>query len=433
MSNPFDLNIENYNKKELEEIFGLDADYDSNIIANKSKNLIENIFQDRNIENDIKTKTIAFINSAKDILNDGKAENKFKKIINANIYNIDTHLEPSNTIAAGNTDIIEKQPTPYSQSLPSLYYPGVINPLKKRILTRNLNIDTRFRSNYNTTQSTNFNFDLPVKFSNILSMQLTSFEFPDTIFAISSQFGTNYFWLSAKSEDGTVFERAVVIVPDGNYQPQDLITTINNIIVGSTFSTYTLLNKLQFILNLSGTPAVNGTGKVTLTNTATTQFLFSLDLQANINGNPDFGVPLPLKLGWILGYRQALYKSSADYSSGSIKYLPITSEGITNTSGPNYIYLVIDDHNNNVNNGFFSAFNSSILNDNILARISLQSTFFNTLKQNNLALITNPRQYFGPVNIQKLNIQLLDEYGRVLNIHSMDYSFCLSFDIIYDL
>ena len=53
--------------------------------------------------------------------------------------------------------------------------------------------------------------------------------------------------------------------------------------------------------------------------------------------------------------------------------------------------------------------------------------------QNNLALITFARQYFGPVNINKVNIQLLDEYGRILDMHSMDYSFCVTFNVVYDL
>ena len=53
--------------------------------------------------------------------------------------------------------------------------------------------------------------------------------------------------------------------------------------------------------------------------------------------------------------------------------------------------------------------------------------------KDNYNLITTSRQYFGPVDIQKLQIQLLDEYGRILNLNNMDYSFCLSFQTIYDL
>jgi hypothetical protein len=50
-----------------------------------------------------------------------------------------------------------------------------------------------------------------------------------------------------------------------------------------------------------------------------------------------------------------------------------------------------------------------------------------------LLLVTTSRQYFGPVDIQKMQIQLLDEYGRVLDMNNMDYSFCLSFQTVYDL
>ena len=109
------------------------------------------------------------------------------------------------------------------------------------------------------------------------------------------------------------------------------------------------------------------------------------------------------------------------------------SEGIVDLTGPRYIYLVVDDFNNNVNNNFYSAFNSSILNKNILARISLTTNVFNNLEQNNLNIITTPRQYFGPIDIQKLQVQLLDEYGRIITLNNMDYSFCLTMQIVYDI
>jgi hypothetical protein len=63
----------------------------------------------------------------------------------------------------------------------------------------------------------------------------------------------------------------------------------------------------------------------------------------------------------------------------------------------------------------------------------MQPDPFGVTTQNNLSLITTPRQYFGPVDIQKLNIQLLDEYGRVIELNNMDYSFCLTFVSVYDL
>ena len=126
----------------------------------------------------------------------------------------------------------------------------------------------------------------------------------------------------------------------------------------------------------------------------------------------------------MLGFRNGIYINNQNY----------VSEGIVDVSGPRYFFLVIDDYNNNVNNAFYSVFNSSLLNKNILARIApLKTQNFSIIDQNNLNLITVPREYFGPVNIFTMNIQLLDEYGRVVDLNNMDYSFCLTLTMAYDL
>ena len=182
-------------------------------------------------------------------------------------------------------------------------------------------------------------------------------------------------------------------------------------------------DNLTFAINIMNT---SGSGQMLVgvkTGVDLTTIQFSLNFQADKNGKEDKSTPLPLKLGWTLGFRNGFYINNSTY----------VSEGVVDLLGPRYIYLVVDDHNNNVNNNFYSAFTSSILNNNILARISMNANFFDILGQNNLSLITTPREYYGPVDIQKMNIQLLDEYGRVLDINNMDYSFCLTFKSVYDI
>ena len=46
--------------------------------------------------------------------------------------------------------------------------------------------------------------------------------------------------------------------------------------------------------------------------------------------------------------------------------------------------------------------------------------------------ITKKRHYFGPVNIDKLHIKLMDEYGQPIDLLGMDYSFALEFQILYE-
>lgn len=64
----FDLNIENYNKSELMDMFGLPNNYDKNIVEMKELRLRENILHDKNIDNNTRNLTIQFLVKAKNIL-----------------------------------------------------------------------------------------------------------------------------------------------------------------------------------------------------------------------------------------------------------------------------------------------------------------------------------------------------------------------------
>jgi hypothetical protein len=293
----------------------------------------------------------------------------------------------------------------FANSFPGEFYPGVLNPLKKKTSRLNLNIDTRFRENYFGTLSTNFNLTLPMNLNNILSLQLSAIEIPLNFYVVSRA-ATNSFFN---------------ILFNGNYTVAGVLSVINTELdnLGAPFDGIFFK---QDLVNGSGSNQIIVGIKDTYAGPAITSL--SLDFQANKEGGQDRSTPLPLKFGWLLGFRNGYYENSLAY----------VSEGIPDFSGPKYVYLAIDDFNNNVNNGFYSAFNSSLLNNNILARISVQSKgLYTTYTENNSNIVTYPRQYFGPVNIYNMQIQLLDEYGRVLNLNNTDYSFCLTMQMVYDL
>jgi len=426
----FDLNIANYKISELEQILELPSNYDESIIEMKETKLRQNILNDKSVPPNIKTNTLNFITDVKKKLiinvqaqrNTGQATNisNLAKTYQ-DVYNLDKSLHPSETISSGSTFIIKPKPTAYSQSQPSEFYQGTINPLNKRILRQNLNIDTRFRENYYNTQSSNFHLDLPLRLTQVVSLQLSALEIPTSFYAISSIFGNNFFVLQI-SNPGV--DPLIVIIPDGNYDYLSFIDYINVFLQSQTVNV--LYGDIQFIAD-ANTPAGTGSGGTgrMVVGIHTTSLItgYSINFQTDRYGNEDKQTPLPLKCGWLMGFREGYYENNLSY----------VSEGIIDLFGIKYIYLVVDDFNNSVNDGFYSAFTSSILNKNILARISLQGNVFNLLSQNNFNLITTPRQYFGPVDIQKLQIQLLDEYGRIINLNNMDYSFCLTFQTIYDL
>ena len=410
----FDLNIENYTRDELIQMFELPNNFDRNIVDIKESKLREGIINNKEINKDTQVKTLNFLLKAKNIiLNEyaNKPNSKLQEKIE-DFYNSSYELKPTKLEDNEEHMVQVRQEKPYLSSFPSEFFPGIINPLKKRTIEKNLNIDTRFRDNYYSSTSSNFNLNLPMNFNNIVQMQLSAIELPTTYYVVSKQYGNNFFSLSVNGST------TIVTIPSGNYDQTTIMTAINNQIslLGAPY------NLVAFVLNLAG--GTTGSGQTLVGEiTAGTVTSIELDFQTDKNGIDDRGTPLPLKLGWLLGFRNGNYVNNLNY----------VSEGILDISGPKYLYLVLDDHNNNVNNNFFSAFNSSILNKNILARISLQANPFNTLQQNNLNVVTTPREYFGPINLQTMNVQLLHEYGRILDLNNMDFSFCITLVTVYDL
>ena len=420
----FDLNINNYTKGELVEMFGLPQNYDKNILEIKETKLRDSIINNREINKETQISTTNFLIKAKNILlnspqqqqSNQSTELLSEKILD--IYNTSYELKPSKLTDPGEHMVQERPDKPYLSSFPSEYFPGIINPLKKRTIKKNLNIDSRFRDNYYSSTASNFSVFLPAQFNDVLNMQLSAIELPITYYNVSKQYGNNFFSITVDTSSNT--STSVVNIPDGNYNFEGIVSVINNelMLLGGNFAFITFLINIS---NNSGSGQMMvGPNDTTIPSIITS---ITLNFQADRFGNDDRSTPLPLKFGWLLGFRNGIYTNSINY----------VSEGIVDVTGPRYVYLVIDDHNNNVNNGFFSAFNSSLLNNNILARISLQSSPFNIQSENNLNLVSTAREYFGPINLQNMTVQLLDDYGRNLDLNNMDFSFRLTLTTGYDI
>jgi hypothetical protein len=433
----FDLNIENYTKNELIEMFELPSNFDKKNLEIKEAKLIENIMNNKQINNETKMQTINFLKKAKNII--------LNELVNPIISDIQNKTEPFMMdiqekaermfrTLNGSSDLIKtpledssehmvqaRERQLYAPSYPVEFIPGVINPIKKRIVKKCLNIDTRFRDNYYLSSSTNFNVNLPLNIENIVQMHLNSIELPLTIYSISKQYGNNFFTITVTLNTGSV-STTVINIPSGNYTQNTIMDIINKqlSLAGTPFSYVAfIINSTEIHTGTTQTmvgpnPDVAGSKTVTY---------IELNFQADRNGLEDRNTPLPLKFGWTLGFRNGIY-------TGNINYV---SEGSVDLNGPRYLYLVLDDYNNNVNNFFYSAFNSSILNKNILARLTLHPSNFFTLSQDNFLVSSIPRDYFGPINLQTMNIQLLDEYGRIVDLNNMDFSFSIILSTVYDI
>ena len=161
------------------------------------------------------------------------------------------------------------------------------------------------------------------------------------------------------------------------------------------------------------------------------------------------GIELPATLGWLLGFRLPEYNSlMTDYSSTNLGLKiavgesepTIISEGMCDLRGPRYAYIGVEDFNNNSHEHYIGAFSSGTMKSDVLTRIST-STFENVLdagmntgdNSSVSSTVNATRKYYGPVDIQQLKISLYDDFGRILYLNEMDWSFTLALDQIHDV
>lgn len=396
MSN-FDLKVNNYSLTELQEIMGVSGDYQLSELEENCSKLIKNIQSDDELSKEVKERTIEFLNKTRDVVATQSMPN---------LSVVDIKEQPQRLVE-----------NVYQPTHPSTYFPPMMNPVHKEKQNVMVTIDSRYRENYYVTQSSNFHVTLPMKISDIETMKLEAIEFPPTaFFAVSKTLGNNFFWVRAGNSSAGDLEELAIVLPDGNFTPTEATSLINSILEAEATSTY--LQYIVFSVNANASQT-SGSGQLLVAVKEdypyATPFNFVIDLQSNIDGNTDFSTPLPIKLGWKLGFRNGQYDGNSAY----------ISEGVVNLSGAAYLFLSVNDYNN-YSNTFFSAFNQSLLNKDILARLAVASSSRNAITYSNIGRVTTPRQYAGPVDIEKMQIQLLDEFGRIVNLNNMDFSICLS-------
>ena len=265
---------------------------------------------------------------------------------------------------------------------------NVTKPTKRKYV----NIDTKFRDEYNSNVTSDYNITLPERITDVRSISVTNVEIPMTFFNISENLGNNAMKVGS----------SVIIVPDGEYTLTTLVAALNVTAIAITFATSS--NKITISAD-TGTFAID----------------FGVD---SIGGFAKYN--FKSRLGWLMGFRQQTYTIVSGTNT-------MTSEFLVDLSGPRYLYLVIDEFTGNGNQkSFVSPLPSSVINKNILARIPLNKqtyTFMSVLPLGlSTGILTDVRSYTGKVDIQKLNVQLVNENGIAMNLNGADFSFCLEIE-----
>lgn len=266
-----------------------------------------------------------------------------------------------------------------------------------------ITVDTRFQDNYYTYDSlsvANFTLTLPERINDVRSIMVCNVEVPMTFYNFSDEIGNTYFKLTYNS---IVY---MIKIDSGNYTMAEILAEVH-----AKVDTAIGNNKLTFDLSRNHSTIHNANGGYTAT----------IDFAVNVDGTPDKH-NFKRKLGWFLGFRDTSYSLAPSAT--------IRSENFVDIAGIRYAYLVLDEFGKGVQNSFKGFMPSSLVNKNIIAKITFNRTTFpygTVLPANNFNgyLLTDHRGYNGKINIQKMQVQLVDEFGNPINLNGMDLSFCI--------
>jgi len=411
--------LDNYSQNDLCDMFDIkiDENFDKTLLNSNYNKMITNVKGEMHIPDSEKENILTFLDKAFKKLLEKDAEYKLTE------GNFMPNLE-KNEIFSKENPVIKKE---FKKELTSL-----INPIKTKYVTKLLNVNTLFRKNYYLQKSTDFIIDLPETLKNVISITLSNTEIPNTIYSFSSDIGTNEFTIETYDGNYTNKKTTTVRIKNGNYSAKELVDYLNKYI----FSKDATLKRIACNYD-------NITKKISFFRDMRKDISGGIENDTTLFFNIDWRLKdkptrsIQLNMGWILGFRKEYYSYEDDYIDIS-KVSFDKGEGFEaescfqNLNGQRYIFLSIDDYNKNYSKMLISPFEDSVINDNnIFAKINNDSDTFDYT--NGDVDYQFKRQYFGPVDLMKLRVRLLDEYGRVVSLNNADYSFTIKVEQLYNL
>ena len=291
--------------------------------------------------------------------------------------------------------------------------PGIVTKIKRNVTYQNIHLNSMFRDNYYKTKSTDFVYSIPIQLKNITAISLTSLDIPNAWYLFSDIKKNNVFWVTAINECGkrNTFN---ITIPEGNYDVGKLETVLNE----KYFYASSNDNGLEYLRFRIDRTTLKS--EFVVTGEADSKFKYSIQFATENTSN------IYETAGWVLGFRYGNYLEQ----QGTFR-----SEGIFDGGGDRYIYFCLEDYNYNTNNNNIVCFNGSNMSKNILGKIYLYNGKFqlniNDIPDNSVSF-TKTRQYTGPVDLKKVKITLLDQFGKLIDLNNMDFSFTLQLEILYE-
>jgi hypothetical protein len=453
--NQVDLDINNYSYSELLDIFKLPTidkkqsitkmnekmnlikDSCSNDIYcffNKAYNLllcVNNLFQNNVILNINDEKTINnYIEKMKKIDEFEKYEtSQLLLLINAdsNPDNLNQYLQEEEEDDLEISKIKSNKYTPAinkGQSVVNDIYnnsvaPGKLNSIKRVTQLKNLNLNSCFRNNYNSTSPCDFFYTMPGEIKNVVSLKLASIEIPNAWYLFSSLKKNNVFTITIKIKNKITSH--LITIYDGNYDSDSIQSFLNSNYFCDKQEEDDILhslnsNPLKYIK--FSIDSYSFKSRFEILENRPEHFSFSILFTEEETSQNRMNT-----LGWTLGFREKNYNNIID---------SLISEGLFDAGGDRYIYICINDYQYNTNILNIVSLEKSILTEDVIAKIPMINGKLSLVIDNNSNPLTKTRHYNGPVNISRFHIKIIDKFGSIIDLNNMDFSITLELEILYE-
>jgi hypothetical protein len=453
MEPSFDLDINNYSSEDLMNFFKLGNTFSLEELAKKEYDLATSILSvdNKTYNSKMKFDIINFIKLAKDLLINFKNDMENNKEIKKNIerfVNKDKDPRVGRII-----NPLSEHPTLENTIIPK----ESINGYNYDVMTSVYVFNTVARNEFYTTTASSSTYDLPVKWKNVISISLSAATIPNVMYAFNFEEGTDQIYIE---EDNTGLS-GIVTIPAGNYSPFDIaqiqilqeasfpeaLTKAINDQLG-TYSGVPPVGRFKVTIDISNrkTTITNNTNAFTMITTGRDSYNDPNQVQKNpakpACANPfsnrifiDYGVNPPKRedvpvidyvstMGYLMGFREIVYSGLKSY----------TSESIFNNTYSNYLYFCLDDYTGSQPlTNTYGMGNGTTLKENILGVIPINSNLFSPTFDSNANFIYKKREYFGPVDISRITVKLINQKGNLVNLHNSNFNFALQVKSIYNL
>ena len=476
----FDYNADNYNRNELLSVLELPLSASPTDILGAINPYILKYTSEKNAP------FLSFFVRAREILiNSTTSPNATM----ANSVGIDlTHQTLQDTGDKVHHDVSERVQNDSGNAFGIPIKQDILNPNLKNVTTRLIHLDSQFRQSTIAGSATDYTLDLSAPLKNVLSLRLYSIQIPFSWYIIDEQYNNNVFWVSRSS-----LTTIQIVLPSGNYTPTTFVATLNATIrtaitdiSGTPVSYSESTGKLTLTMTTTSgsidsiiffdkdevyltAPHVNSTlgwlmgyrsaviqadllaGNVAdgvLDLYGTKNLLFVLDdyNQNHVNNGlvsiteisktlhlPSYYRPdLPFS---VMPPTNTFNNDITDYGDSAVrtfKSIPIMKPTAPRLLTQSQIYTVNEIMKSREQTMTYRM--RAPTSPDIFAMIPMKHggmKIGDVYVEFGSSLQTNMRVYFGPVNIERMRIRLMDDKGNILNLNGMDWSVTLISEILY--